>query len=234
MVSVVPHNECGMHLVNSHHSSDQVLVNTLTGEEQIILQSDQMVQNAESYQMHFNKKRMAYLQSGIGKLWVSGLKWKKSAFRDQSGRIGVEDKTSGAKSYPDDPEVLMQRATRTLKFTSKWDLVFTTFQMDRHIMTSRLGPIPHQLGGRTFWDIRCVKNTLMDTGPLQVREDIAQIASDGTREKRNYHNVYSRWEQLYTLGVVYIQAHIGFFRKRRLISRGHREACFFFASADKC
>ena len=67
-------------------------------------------------------------------------------------------------------------------------------------MTSRLGPIPHQLGGRTYWDMRCLKNTFMETGALQVREDIGQVTSDGTWEKRNFHDVYNRWEFLYDLG----------------------------------
>ena len=189
-----------MYLINCHNSSHPVLVNSLTGEEYTILRSDEMVESAKYYQMHFSKKGMAFLKCDDGKIWVSGLEWKRTACRDESGKIGMEEKATGAKSHQDDPWVSKQRATRTLKLTSKWDLVFTTFQMDRKTMTSRLGPIPHQPGGRTYWDMRCLKNTLMETGALHVREDIAQVTSDGTWEKRNFHNVYNRLELLYDLG----------------------------------
>ena len=155
MVSVLPHSKCGMYLITSPKGSGQVLVNSVTGEEHEIMRSDDMVQNHLYYTLNFTKKSgMAFLTGGIGvsdKIWISGLGMSKVAVSHQdSGRVAVQESSDGSEYFVDDPGVMQQRQQHTFKLTSKWDLVFTSFNVERDIVTSRLGQNPHHLGGRCF------------------------------------------------------------------------------------
>ena len=185
MVSVLPHSKCGMYLITSPKGSGQVLVNFVTGEEHEIMRSDDMVQNHLNYTLNFTKKSgMAFLTGGIGvsdKIWISGLGMSKVAVSHQdSGRVAVQESSDGSEYFVDDPGVMQQRQQHTVKLTSKWDLVFTSFSVERDIVTSRLGQNPHHLGGRFFGDLRCLKNTLIlddEADNLHAKEGIAWMKS---------------------------------------------------------
>ena len=111
-----------------------------------------MVQNHLYYTLNFTKKSgMAFLTGGNGvsdKIWISGLGMSKVAVSHQdSGRVAVQESSDGSEYFVDDPGVMQQRQQHTFKLTSKWDLVFTSFNVERDIVTSRLGQNPHHLGG---------------------------------------------------------------------------------------
>ena len=192
MLSVVQHSKCGLYLVHSHTGNHQILVNGITGEEHDVQRSEDMVKNNIFYLLCFNKSGMAYLVGGAGKLWVSGMHLNKVAVSDVAGRIAIQDSSTNGSHWADDTHAMMQRTTKTLKLNSKCDLVFTTFGTERDILESRLGSSPHQLGGTVFWEFRCLKQTIL------VEDEKPDVQA--TWEKRNFHNVYGRWEQLFEIG----------------------------------
>ena len=104
------------------------------------------------YNLSFTKKGgMACLIDGIGvsgKVWVSGMEMSKIAVNHgDGGRVAMQDSIGDSDYFPDDRDVMQRGKSQTLKLTSKLDFVFTSFGVERDILTSRLSPSPHQLGG---------------------------------------------------------------------------------------
>ena len=93
MLSLVPHKECGMHLVTACNDNHWMLANSLTGEEHHIQRSEDMVNNDIYYKISFTKKSgMGYFMGDTDdKLWVSGMQLKKLALSDEAGRITIQD-----------------------------------------------------------------------------------------------------------------------------------------------
>ena len=77
MATAVSHSQCGIYIVASPRSDDQILVNGLTGETHNIQRSADMIQSQLYYQISFNKAGAAYLSTAgdkPSKLWLSGMK----------------------------------------------------------------------------------------------------------------------------------------------------------------
>ena len=101
--------------------------------------TEDMANNGISYTLAFSDMGMGHLKVGSEKLWVSGMGWKQIAVIDEAGRIATRDPITDERQYADDPLRLRQRTSKTLKLTSQWDLVFTTFAVERCVFKSWLG-----------------------------------------------------------------------------------------------
>ena len=120
------------------------------------------------------------------------MKLRKVAIGDRAGRIAITDAATNDKHWSDDPDEIKTRITRTMRIDSKWIVTTTTFDVERSILASRLGPDPHQLGGFVFWEFRCLRENLQfDSGGTVLDDDLS---------KRFVHNTYAKWKALYELG----------------------------------
>ena len=195
MSTIIPHTQCGLYMVFSATDNHyQVIVNGLIGQEQVVKRTDDMIQSGAFYKLGFSPMGMGHLTGGCQKIWVSSLGWSRVAVIDENGKVALRDPATDERTLVDDPHLLRQRKSRTLNLSSDLDLVFTTFIFERSILQSRLGPMPHQIGGNTYWEFRCLKKTLI----IDYEKDNPDL--EATWEKRNFHNCYDKWAKLYDSG----------------------------------
>lgn len=227
MATAVSHSQCGIYIVASPRSDDQILVNGLTGEKHNIQRSADMIQSQLYYQISFNKAGAAYLSTAgdkPSKLWLSGMKLSKAASCDTSGRVAIVDVVTGEKVWADDTDEIQRRVTRTMRMSSKWSVPASIFNAERSILLSRLGPNPHQIGGSVFWEFRCLRE-ILDFGGKQ---------SDDAWCKNNFYNVFTKWQLLYEqAGGVHPWAHWLVSQKSWVaINQAHMEMLSIFSEIN--
>ena len=89
----------------------------------------------------------------------------------------------------DNGEFLNGENVRTLVLINTATFTFTTFPLERGIMDSR-DLLPHRLGGKCFWDMRCLL-------PCLDMEKLDE-ATRRTWTKDNFWRARSYWEKLFT------------------------------------
>ena len=112
----------------------------------------------------------------------------KVAVKSPEGRIAVQDQVSKSVVWVDDPDIIKQRVARTLGVSSKKEIAFSVFNVEKDILNTRFGS-PHWIGGQTFWEWRCLKPCLtIDYGDDEFEESWT---------KRNLNNVRAKLSKAY-------------------------------------
>ena len=192
MVSPVPHTKCGFYTLACTSDPQQVIYCGLTGENAMIERSPEMIAASEYYVLSFTDDGWAYVEDRFNdvKHWVSNMNFRKRPVQNTGGRIAIQDKLKEWKPYwIDNPDDLNKKTTRTLELEGGKKLTFTEFSVSRAILSSALS-LPCRLGGKVFWEVRCVQNGL-DSG--EVDDD-----NLATWTKRNFHNAKDMWGEKFS------------------------------------
>ena len=207
MAQALSHNSCAFYTVVSDSDASQLIICGLTGERVSVDRSLEMIANNKYYQIEYKvdgENAWAYIDDHILKkrLWLSDLGFRKTVVKNAQGRLAIQDKQKEHKPYwADSPEHMNHKTVKTVVLDSykKLGLVFNEFHIERGILESAMS-LPHRIGGRLFWEIRC----------LQAGLDLSCVDDDNRRTwtKRNFWNASRQWTEHFRMsGGMQAEAH---------------------------
>ena len=191
-IEPLPLSRCGLYSLVTDDGEQQLFCNALTGDMASIDRSAEMVELGIWFDIEYSVGGWAYLMDTINdeKYWVADMAWSKTVVRRvKPHRLFMQDRIAKKAHWYDNGEFLNCKTVRTLVLSDTAKFTFTTFPLERGIMDSR-DVLPHRLGGKCFWDMRCLLPCL----DMEALDE----ATRRTWTKDNFWRARSYWEKLFT------------------------------------